>query len=141
MRVYDISAAPRVVTTILPFSAALQGGVTVAAGRYDSDTIDDIVVSAGRGGRSEMRVFNGRVGQTAAVLASSAAFAALGRPNAPLFTAPIDLDGDGRIDRFHATQGDAGASAGVLNVAANGASAGQLGTLRGPLRIAAPRRG
>ncbi|MFM8435184.1 MAG: fibronectin type III domain-containing protein, partial [Planctomycetia bacterium] len=141
VRVYDISAAPRVVTTILPFSAALQGGVMVAAGRFNADTIDDIVVSAGRGGRSEMRVFNGRVGQAAAALASSAAFAALGRPNAPLFTAPVDLDGDGRIDRFRATQGDAGASVGVLNVAANGTSSGQLGSLRGPLRIAAPRRG
>lgn len=142
VRVYDISATPRVVTTLLPFAASQQGGVTVAAGRYDADSIDDIVVSSGRGGRSAVLVFNGRVDRAApAVLASSSAFAALGRPNAPVFTAPIDLDGDGRIDRFHATQGDAGGSAGVLNVATNGNSSGPLGTLRGPFRIAAPRRG
>jgi cyclophilin family peptidyl-prolyl cis-trans isomerase len=142
VRVYDISATPRVVTTLLPFPASQQGGVTVSAGRYDADSIDDIVVSSGRGGRSAVRVFNGRTDQAAsAVLASSSAFAAFGRPNAPVFTAPIDLDGDGKIDRFHATQGDAGASAGVLKVAINGTSSGQLGTLKGPLRIAAPRRG
>ena len=141
VRVYDISATPRVVTTLLPFTASQQGGVTVAAGRYNADSIDDIVVSSGRGGRSAVRVFNGRTDQAAAVLASSSAFAAFGRPNAPVFTAPIDLDGDGKIDRFHATQGEAGGSAGVLNVATNGTSSGQLGTLKGAFRIAAPRRG
>jgi len=141
VRVYDISATPRVVSTIRPFTLSPRGGVSVAAGRYDSDAIDDIVVTAGRGGRSAARVFNGRVDQVApAVLASSAAFAALARPNAPTFTAPIDLDADGRIDRFHATQGDAGAGGGVQNVGLNGTRAGVLGALRGPLRIAAPRR-
>jgi peptidyl-prolyl cis-trans isomerase A (cyclophilin A) len=142
VRVYDISATPRVVTSIRPFSLSPQGGVSVAAGRYDSDAIDDIVVTAGRGGRSAARVFNGRVDQAApAVLASAAAFAALARPNAPAFTAPIDLDGDGRIDRFHATQGDAGGAGGVQNVALNGTRVGAIGGLRGALRIAAPRRG
>ena len=142
VRVYDISATPRVVTTILPFSASLQGGVAVAASRYDADTIDDIVSSAGRGGGSAVRVFNGRVDQTSpAVLAVSTAFATLARPNAPVFTAPIDLDGDGRIDRFYSTQGDAGGTIGVLHVATNGARVGAIGNFKSPLRIAAPRRG
>lgn len=141
VRIYDISATPRVAATIRPFTASPAGGVSVAAGRYNSDSIDDIIVSAGRGGRSAMRVFNGRVDQSAAaVLASSAAFATLARPNAATFTAPIDLDGDGKIDRFHATQGDGG-SGGVQNVALNGNRVGALGSLRGSLRIAAPRRG
>jgi cyclophilin family peptidyl-prolyl cis-trans isomerase len=141
VRVYDISATPRAVTTILPFAASLRGGVSVSAGRYDTDEIDDIVVSAGRGGGSAMRVFNGRVDQAApAVLASSAAFAALARPNAPVFSAPIDIDGDGRFDRLYATQGDAGGTTGVLHVAKNGIRVGALGSLKGPFRIAAPRR-
>jgi cyclophilin family peptidyl-prolyl cis-trans isomerase len=141
VRIYDISAAPRIVNTIRPFSGTSRGGVAVAVGRYDPDTIDDIVVSSGRGGRSATRVFSGRVDQSSTVLASSAAFASLARPNAPVFTAPIDLDGDGKVDRFHATQRDANGIGGVQNVALNGTRTGPLGSLKGPLRIAAPRRG
>lgn len=139
--VYDISATPRVVTTILPFPAKHQGGVAVSAGRLNADLIDDVVVTSGRGGGSAMRVYNGRVDQaTPAVLVSAAAFAALARPNAPLFMAPIDLDGDGKIDRFYGTQGDAGGSQGVLHVTTSGARVGAFGSLQGPLRIAAFRR-
>jgi hypothetical protein len=89
-----------------------------------------------------MQVFDGRVNQsTPAVLASSTAFAALGRPNAPLFTAPIVTDGTGRINRFLATQGDPASPAGVLQISTAGASLGSLGSLKGGFRIAAPRRG
>ena len=139
--VYDISATPRVVSTILPFPAQQMGGVSVSAGRLNTDTIDDILVASGRGGGSLMRVYNGRMDQAVpAALVSSAAFAALARPNAPVFMAPIDLDGDGKIDRFYATQGDAGGSQGVLHVATSGARVGAFGSLKGPLRIAAFRR-
>jgi hypothetical protein len=71
---------------------------------------------------------------------SAAAFAALARPNAPVFMAPIDLDGDGRIDRLYGTQGDAGGSQGVLHVSTSGARVGAFGSLQGPFRIAAFRR-
>lgn len=139
--VYDVSATPRVVTTILPFPVRQVGGVSVSAGRLNTDTIDDIIVAAGRGGGSLARVYNGRVDQAApAALVSSTAFASLGRPNAPVFMAPIDLDGDGRVDRFYGTQGDAGGSQGVLHIATNGARVGAFGSLQGPLRIAAFRR-
>jgi cyclophilin family peptidyl-prolyl cis-trans isomerase len=142
VRVYDISATPRVVTTLQPFAAGLLGGVSLASGRYDADDIDDIMISAGRGGGSAMQVFNGRVNQSSpAVLASSTAFAALGRPNAPLFTAPIVTDGTGRIGRFLATQGDPASPGGVLHVSTAGISVGPLGSLKGGFRIAAPRRG
>ncbi len=140
VKVYDISATPRVVTTIRPFTGPSQGGVSVASGRVDADAIEDVVVSSGRGGRSAVRVYNGRVDQSVpAVLVTSAAFAALARPNAAVFTAAVDLDADGRVDRFLATQGDAGGSAGVLNVSPAGVRVGPLGSLRGPLRIAAAR--
>jgi hypothetical protein len=139
--VYDVSATPRVVTTILPFPAQQVGGVSVSAGRLNADTIDDIIVAAGRGGGSLTRIYNGRVDQTApAALVSAAAFAALARPNAPVFMAPIDLDGDGRIDRLYGTQGDAGGSQGVLHVSTSGARVGAFGSLQGPFRIAAFRR-
>jgi len=140
VKVYDVSATPRVVTTILPFTTPSQGGVSVAAARVNGDAIDDIVVSAGRGGRSAVKVYDGRVDQaTASVLATSAAFAALGRPNAAVFTAPVDLDADGVADTFLSTQGDAGGSVGVLRVSTSGVRVGPLGSLRGPLRIAAQR--
>ena len=139
--VYDVSATPRVVTTILPFPAQQVGGVSVSAGRLNADTIDDIIVAAGRGGGSLTRIYNGRVDQTApAALVSAAAFAGLARPNAPVFMAPIDLDGDGRIDRLYGTQGDAGGSQGVLHVSTSGARIGAFGSLQGPFRIAAYRR-
>ncbi|MEI6239782.1 MAG: peptidylprolyl isomerase [Planctomycetia bacterium] len=139
--VYDISAAPRVVSTILPFPVQQVGGVFVSAGRLNTDSIDDIVVASGRGGGAVTRVYNGRVDQAApAALITSTAFAGLARPNAPVFMAPIDLDGDGKIDRFYATQGDAGGSQGVLHVATSGARVGAFGSLQGPLRIAAFRR-
>lgn len=139
--VYDVSATPRVAATILPFPAQQVGGVAVSAGRLNSDTIDDILVASGRGGGSLSRIYNGRVDQaTPATLVTSSAFAALARPNAPVFMAPIDLDGDGRIDRLYGTQGDAGGSQGVLHVTTSGARVGPLGSLQGPLRIAAFRR-
>ena len=139
--VYDVSATPRVVTTILPFPVQQVGGVSVSAGRLNTDTIDDILVASGRGGGSLTRIYNGRVDQAApAALVSSTAFAALARPNAPVFMAPIDLDADGRIDRLYGTQGDAGGSQGVLHVATSGARVGAFGSLQGPLRIAAFRR-
>lgn len=138
--VYDVSGTPRVVTTIQPFITPAQGGVSVSSGRYDNDAIDDIVMSAGRGGGSAVRIFSVRLDQPAPVLlATSAAFASLARPNAAVFMAPVDLDGNGTIDRFAATQGDAGGSVGVLTVFANGTRGGALGSLRGPFRIAAPR--
>jgi cyclophilin family peptidyl-prolyl cis-trans isomerase len=139
--VYDVSATPRIVSTILPFPVQQVGGVAVSAGRLNADTIDDIVVAAGRGGGAVTRVYNGRADQAAsATLVTSTAFAGLARPNAPVFMAPIDLDGDGKIDRFYATQGDAGGSQGVLHVATSGARVGAFGSLQGPLRIAAFRR-
>ena len=42
VKAYDVSATPRVVMTITPMSASLQGGVTVASGLSNNDDIDDI---------------------------------------------------------------------------------------------------
>jgi len=140
VQAYDVSAAPRVVYTIQPFSSAVQGGVSVASGRYTADSIDDVIVSAGRGGGSVVHVYNGRVDVPhVRPVASTAAFAALARLNAPVFTAPVDLDGNGRIDRFYATQGDAGGTAGMVQLSQAGVRTATISTLKGPLRVAAPR--
>ena len=141
VKAYDVSAATaRVVTTIEPMSDALQGGVSVSAGRINDDPIDDIVVSAGRGGGGLTEAYAGQLGTlTPAQALKFAAFSGLARPNAAVFTAPVDIDGDGKVDRFYATQGDPGGSMGIANVSLTGVRSGAFSSLAGPLRIAAPR--
>jgi len=140
VRVYDVSAAPRVVTTILPFPTSRQFGVAVTTGHVNNDAIDDIVVSAGRGGGSVVRIYNGRVDQASPeLLVLASAFASLARPNAPVFTAPIDLDGNGTVDRFFSTQGDVGGSVGVIKLDTALGRVGSFSGLAGPFRIATPR--
>ena len=140
VKAYDVSATPRVVMTITPMSPSLQGGVTVASGLYTNDDIDDIVVSAGRGGGGVTEVYAGVLGTvTAAPLRRFTAFASLAKPNAPVYAAPVDLNGDGVIDRFFVTQGDASANPGIVSTSTLGSRVGTVSSLKGPLRIAAPR--
>ena len=136
---YDVSAAPRVIARIA--SATGQGGVALSTGRVNADAIDDITVSAGRGGGGVTEVYSGRKAATGGAerLARFAAFTGLARPNAPVFTAAVDSDGDGRIDRYLATQGDAGGSAGIARASTAGARTNAFSTVTGPLRIAAAR--
>lgn len=136
---YDVSAAPRVVARIAPGSG--QNGFSVSSGRIDGDAIDDIMVTAGRGGGGVTDVYSGRSAVAGAPqrLTRFAAFTGLARPNAPVFTAPVDSDGDGRIDRFLATQGDAGGSAGIVRTSNTGVRSAAFSTVAGPLRIAAAR--
>ena len=140
VKAYDISATPRDVMTITPMSVEQQGGVTVASGLFNNDDIDDIVVSAGRGGGGVTEVYAGALGTvTAAPLRRFAAFASLAKPNAPVFTAPVDLNGDGAIDRFFVTQGDASVNPGIVSASTLGSRLGTISSLKGPLRIAAAR--
>lgn len=140
VRAYDVSATPRVVMTIQPMSVELQGGVTVASGLVNNDDIDDIVVSAGRGGGGVTEIYAGVLGTVAAApLRRFAAFASLAKPNAPVSTAPVDLDGDGTIDRFFVTQGDASTNPGIVSTSTLGSRVGTVSSLKGPLRIASPR--
>ena len=154
VQVYDISrpASPRLADTISPaFNAAFgrpfQGGVTVTSGRYSAngvaDSIDDIVVLAGRGGSgvAQAIVYDGTVGVAAnTVLKSFAPYTSLARPNAAVFAAAVDVDGNGQVDRFLTTQGDPGGVAGISNVSVAGVrETTPVTTLAGPLRIAAAR--
>lgn len=147
VRVYDISrpATPRVADTIVPFGPLFEGGVSVAGARYAAtgvaDSIDEIVVSAGRGGAAQTRIFDGTVSPAAnTVLRSFATYATLARPNAPVFVAPVDVDGNGQVDRFLTTQGDPGGVPGISVVSLAGVRAPQpLTGFSGPLRVAAAR--
>lgn len=154
VQVYDISrpASPRLADTITPafntaFGRPFQGGVTVTSGRYSAngvaDSVDDLVVLAGRGGSGSAQaiVYDGKVSAAAnTVLRSFAPYASLARPNAAVFAAAVDVDGNGQIDRFLTTQGDPGGVAGISNVSVAGVRASTaITSLPGPLRIAAAR--
>ena len=98
------------------------------------------IVSAGRGGRSQTWIYNVRLDQASpTLLASAAAFASLARPNAPVFSTTLDLDGDGIVDCLYQSQGDPGGSAGAISVSLVNGRMGTLSGLTGPFRIAAPR--
>jgi hypothetical protein len=133
--VYDLSGTPTVVRRLAPLSPALRGGVSVSAGRYDGDAIDDIIVAGGRRGGSRIEVHSGRVG--GGVLARQTAFAALATANLPTYATGLDADGDGRIDSLAVSQG-AGPGVGVRRLTLAAASSG-LSSLSGPLRITATR--
>jgi len=111
----------------------------VTAGRYDTDRIDDVVVSANAGGFGT-EVYDGRVdAEATARLAKFNAFAALPAAAATAFAAGIDRNGDGRIDGFVGTQGDPGGDAGPALVSQAGRRTTSFADLPGPLRVAAPR--
>lgn len=140
--VYDVSnrEAPRVADTITPGAYATQAGISVTAHRFNADAIDDIVVSAGRGGRSLTQVYDGTVATAAnSRLAVFSPLSQIARPNAPLFTAAVDTTGDGVADRFLQTQGDAGGVSGISQISLGGVRQGAVSSLAGPLRIAAAR--
>jgi len=110
VRVYDVSTAvPALVDTIRPFTAGFMGGMSVTTGRVNVDSIPDIILSQGRGGSSTVEAYDGRLGTAANPrLARFAAFSDLATRSAPVVTAGIDTDGDGRLDRFNTVQGGAG---------------------------------
>jgi hypothetical protein len=142
VRVYDVSAAPRVVATVRPFAAAFRAGVSVASGRTqanDFDTIDDIIVGAGRGGNGAVDVYDGRIGQAAngGLTRITALSSSFGKSNAPVFVAAVGLTGNGRADRLFVTKGDPHPGIGVASYLPNSTMVGQAVALSGPLRIAA----
>lgn len=142
--VYDVSnrASPRVADTIAPGAYKNQAGISVTSMRANTDIIDDIVVSAGRGGSSFTQIYDGTVSpQDNARLAFFSALGGTARPNAPLFTAAVDTNGDGVADRFLQSQGDVGGTSGISNVSLTGVRQGAVSSLAGPLRIAAERIG
>jgi hypothetical protein len=110
VRVYDVlNSVPAVVDTIRPFSGIASGSLSVTTGRVNADSTPDIIVSQGRSASSIVEVYDGRLGTAAnAGITKFAAFADLATKSAPVVTAGIDTDGDGRLDRFDVVQGGAG---------------------------------
>ena len=143
VQVYDVSvrSAPRVVTTLLPFTPSVRFGLTVSTGRCNNDVIDDIIVSTGRHAGMKSVIYDGTPGSTT-VLGTFGPGGTPARPNAPAYAAPIDVNGDGRIDNILVAQGDPGGSTGIFNTPLTNASPTttvKLLNIAGGLRIAAAR--
>jgi fimbrial isopeptide formation D2 family protein/uncharacterized repeat protein (TIGR01451 family) len=139
---YDVSGTPRLIDTLLPLPSTFRNGVSVSSARVNGDAIDDIIVSSGRGGSTVRETFDGRISPaTNALLHRDAVFADIGSTTAPLFTAPIDLDGDHIADKFFHTLGDQGNKAypGVRSTDPAGAGDQTIGQLNFSQRIAASR--
>ena len=143
VEVYDVSvpATPRVVTTITPFTPNVRWGLAVTTGRLADYMIDDIIVSAGRNGSMQTALYAGTPGDPRSYgrFVPPGAYA---RPNSPIYTAPIDVDGDGRIDNIVLSQGDPGGATGLFTWRVPNGSAAttvKLPTVAAPLRIASAR--
>lgn len=147
--IVDMSPSePVVVDTIEPFGGGFIGGVSVTVARIGRDSIPDIVIAQGRGGLSQVEIYDGQKASPARLLAGFTAFADLGRGSA-VRTAAVDADGDGRADRIMAVQGGAGAtgirsfvvntaeSTGAVTLTQTGGTAGAGSRLR--VAAATPR--
>jgi len=139
VRVYNVSpTVPVVVDTIRPFTSSFQGGMSVDVGRVNTDAIPDIILAQGRGGQSLVEIYDGRTGVASNPrLARFAAFADLPTKSAPVATAGIDSDGDGRVDLIKTVQGGSG-NARLRAYSTDGALRSSVAGLSGSLQIAGP---
>lgn len=132
--VYDMSSAPTIIRRIVPFSSTTLGGVSVSAGRYDADSLDDIIVASGRRGGTQIEVHSGRA--SAGVLQRRVAFAALAASAPATYATGLDDTGDGRIDALVASLSESGVGVRRLTGATASSS---FSSLSGPLRLVATR--
>jgi hypothetical protein len=94
------------VRTFLPLGASFKGGITLDVARVNADAVPDIIVAAGNGGSSQVRVLNGING---AILSGFNAYND-GSRNAPVHVAAADETGDGVADYIFTAQGTDGAT-------------------------------
>lgn len=139
VRVYDLSGTPRVVRAIRPLNPRLRGGLSVSTGRFDANTIDDIIVAGGFQAGSQLEVYSGAMTGSPSRLATHQAFAALGRSNLPVYAAAIARESDGRMVSFAVVQGGGRTEQGVRRISASTGIETSLESLSGPLRITASR--
>jgi hypothetical protein len=103
VRIVDISGVPTTVRTIQPIGTKFTGGVTLSVGRWQAlDQVPSLFVGAGVGGRSIVDVYSG---SSFTMLARLNAFSGFAKPNATVFTAPLDISGDGVVDNLYGVQG------------------------------------
>ena len=134
--IYDLSVPPRVVGSFQPIARGFTGGVSLSIGRWNSDTIADILVGAGIGGRSVVDVYSGSDFRQ---LDRLRAFSTFAKPNAKVYATSLDTNADGIIDRVFAVQGQQGI-AGTTGVTAWLRSSGVKSVLAGTAGFIPPLR-
>ena len=129
--VFDVTGTPTVVDTILPFSSAYKGGVTLDVSRVTGSDIPDLILSAGNTGQSAVEIWNGKTSDSPDVrLQRFATFADQTTVNMPVHSVGIDKTGDGVVDKIIAVQGTNGLSNQVRSFNPNGTSFEILPTLQ-----------
>jgi cyclophilin family peptidyl-prolyl cis-trans isomerase len=137
VQIFDASVGtPVLVRSLSPLTPGYLGGVNVAAGRYDADQIDDVIVTGGRRSGSALEVHSGRLDSNE-VLVKRAAFASL--VSLPVVAAALDTDGDGRINSLVVAQ-QGGAGSGIRLLGGTSGLEEELVASHLGFRIAATRR-
>ena len=135
--VYDVSATPKVVDTILPFANSFKGGVTLSAARVNGDAIPDLIVAAGNTGGSAVEIYSGLTNDAFdAKLAAFTTFGDQSTKNMPVHAAAIDTTGDGIADILAVAQGTNGKSNQIRYFNMAGALQGIHYGFTGPWNIA-----
>jgi len=134
VQVMSLAGGPTVLGQIAPRAAYGLTGVVVAAARFDSDAIDDIFVSGGRGSSAVTDVFSGLLPAGGGVQRFAAPASSAGT-NARSYASGIDLDGDGQVDQVYSLSG-AGSNRGAAVFDRAGSQTNTLEILRGPLHLA-----
>jgi uncharacterized repeat protein (TIGR01451 family) len=109
VNVWDVTGTPTIVKTIQPFASKFKGGVTLATGLYNAaDLVPDIFIGAGVFGKSQLEIWSVNGASPSRLAAFNQAFANMAKPNAALFTAALDTDGNGVVDNIYGVQGQNG---------------------------------
>jgi cyclophilin family peptidyl-prolyl cis-trans isomerase len=139
VRLYDLSTGVNAIRTITPFAPTFRGGVAVSAGRFNTDPIDDIIVTGGYRSASRVEIHSGRaVPGSTGLLATRQTFAAFGTANLPVFAAAIPPLGSGQFASLAVVQASPN-GLGIRRLSASGATETLLVNVAGPLRVAASR--
>jgi hypothetical protein len=106
VKIFNVAPSkPVAVRTFLPFAKKFTGGISsLDLGRIEGDMIPDIVVGAGEGFGSMVKVIHGRLGTQ---LASFRAYQGSSRHSA-VRAAVLDTNADGIVDQIVTAQGQGG---------------------------------
>ena len=140
VKVYSVAnGSGNVVRTLHPFAKSFRGGVDVAVGRVDVDSIPEIILAQGIGGTSQVQIASGRV-DTPARSTFTGAFAAFtgALRSAALSLADVETAADGRVQSIAVAQETPRGGA-IRTFSTTGASQGRLGGFTGSRSVAAPR--
>jgi len=137
IKVYDLSNGAKVVDKITPFGSSFRGGITVDTARIDGDLIPDLIVSAGNGKKSKVKIFNGLTNDaTDQLMANFKTFADRASRNAPVHATGVDTDFDGIADYIAVVQGTDGDSDEIRYFTTDGLPVAKQSGFEGPWNIA-----